>query len=1056
MSLTSSEIDPPAVAKLAQPRLRDIVRRGRLHARLATSGAPVVWIAAAPGSGKTTLAASYADASSARLLWYQVDAADGDPATFLYFMRRAVCRSSAAPAAALPPLPPEGPIEPAFAVRYFRALFSLLHGPTLIVIDNFQEAGSSAFHAVVRIAFEQLPENVSAIVTALGDPPSALTRLVANGSIARIGADELRFTRAESDQVVLSRLDADDAALAELHRRSDGWAAGLVLMMEHRRCAGGTAVPSLEESQRSVFDYFAGEILGRIPADEQRALMLTSSLPRVTAALATAMSGLVDAHRLLEHMHSNHLFVDRRVGDEAVYQYHGLFRAFLRDRAHAELPQSEIDEAAESAARLLETGGQAEDAITMYLAARRWDGAVDLILSNASRLSDQGRGRTVLEWIDALPDALVEARPWLLYWRGALQVWIVPAQARTTLEHAFARFVSVEDSRGQILTAGAACRACMHSADWRVVDPWLSALEALLAQDTTAIADDVLLTGYSRLLYVAFGRQPRHPQLGAWAERTLELLGADLAPSDLVLAGFNLLFHLVWTGQTSMGEQLIARIGPLAADARTNATARTYWQFVRSCHEARCGNPADALRTIDQALELAIEHGLSIAGVIRRYRVALLLIENRLGDAERELALLASTRLVEPYLELRAWLAWRGGDLARARDEADNAWRLAEERGRATYAAFDLALLAEIHAAAGSSAEATRFLQEYRQATCGMPGEFAAFTALWTEASLARRRGDRDACLTALRGALAIGRRQRYRSWWGWNPEAIVPLLTLALENGIAVAYVRDLISIHRLTPDTADVEHWPWPVSVRTFGRFEVRIDGVPLAFESKAQRRPLELLKMLVALGDRPIAVDRLIDQLWPHPEEGGQKAFDITVHRLRKLLGHHATIEVTDRHVRLASSVAWVDAWAFDRIVERLESIGEEPSLEALESVAPRILALVGGSFLEADIATPWQATARARWAGRLRRFVEDLGGQYERRARWDRADALYRRVIELEPLAESFYRRRMLCLREQGRGAEALEVFRSCRHILSTSLGVAPARETESLYRQIVDA
>jgi DNA-binding SARP family transcriptional activator len=44
--------------------------------------------------------------------------------------------------------------------------------------------------------------------------------------------------------------------------------------------------------------------------------------------------------------------------------------------------------------------------------------------------------------------------------------------------------------------------------------------------------------------------------------------------------------------------------------------------------------------------------------------------------------------------------------------------------------------------------------------------------------------------------------------------------------------------------------------------------------------------------------------------------------------------------------------------------------------------------------------------------------------------------------------------MICLQAQGRRAEALDVFRRCRQILSITLGIAPGIETEAVYRGLV--
>ena len=62
-------------------------------------------------------------------------------------------------------------------------------------------------------------------------------------------------------------------------------------------------------------------------------------------------------------------------------------------------------------------------------------------------------------------------------------------------------------------------------------------------------------------------------------------------------------------------------------------------------------------------------------------------------------------------------------------------------------------------------------------------------------------------------------------------------------------------------------------------------------------------------------------------------------------------------------------------------------------------------------------------------------------------------VYRRGLESDNLAESFYRGVMRALAATGDKAEALNAFRRCRELLSIVLGVKPSAETERLYREI---
>ncbi len=1051
-----ARIARPTIAKITPPCLLGVHPRPRLFDALA-GVSPVAWVTAAPGAGKTSLAASYCASSHARTLWYQVDAGDADPATFFHFLRQSA--SPSASARRLPQLPPESGVDLAvFARRFFRLFFAALPAPAVWVIDNFQDAADSSLALSLHEAFEQMPAGIRVIVLSLVDPPPVLARLTANGLIRRLGTDDLRFNKAESDAVVLTRLAADTCLLSELHEKSSGWAAGLILMIEHMRRAGGHGVPSVDESQAAVFDYFAAEILADCPAADQRMLMLTSSLPRVTPRLAEVMSGRVGAGPLLERLHQRHLFLDRHSASEPSYQYHRLFKVFLMARADAALGASERADAADRAAVLLELEGHVEDAIAVHLAARHWDSAARLIVQQARRLHDEGRWRTLLEWASSLPPRLLDEQPWLAYWAGACQVWSNPPLARLNLERAFRRFAALDDTSGQILAAGALTRACILDTQWFLLDEWIAALENLLSRDTTAVDAEVLLTGYSRLVYVTQARLPQHLQLATWAARTHALLGTAVVEASVaVLAGYSLLFYFSSTGQAAEGEQIVRRITPLAHEARLSPVSHVHWLFAHANHVLRFGDPGDALALMDRALAIAGANGLTIEGVIRRHRIAHLLTLGRLGEAESELDRLAQAPRVEPYFELRAWLAWRQGKTALALDEAEAAFQLATERGRTFYRTLDLLLMAAIAATSGDVDRARLQVDRYRDATAHTAGEFAEFQALLVEAHIEMVRKSNEACRMLLRRALAIGSRQRYRSCWGWSPAMIVPLLEEALAHGIEIDYSRELIRIHRLAPATPDAEQWPWPVRVRSLGRFEVELDGVPLRFEGKTQRKPLLLLKLLIASGDRTVAIEHLIDMLWPNPDDGGRKAFDITVHRLRKLLGCDAAVVVADRHASLDERFVWVDAWALERLLDLLVPVAGLPASAArLEAAAAHALALFGGPFLAGEVEAAWLLAPQHRLAGRMQRFAEHLGAHWEQTRQWLRAGELYQRMVELDPLAESFYRRHMICLQAQARRSEAIEVFRRCRHMLSTRLGIAPGRDTEQVYLELVDS
>jgi two-component SAPR family response regulator len=132
-----------------------------------------------------------------------------------------------------------------------------------------------------------------------------------------------------------------------------------------------------------------------------------------------------------------------------------------------------------------------------------------------------------------------------------------------------------------------------------------------------------------------------------------------------------------------------------------------------------------------------------------------------------------------------------------------------------------------------------------------------------------------------------------------------------------------------------------------------------------------------------------------------EGRQKAFDVTVARLRRLLGHDAAVGVSDRRVRLAEQCVWTDVRALnDRLAEGESAPeGSSAACVALEAT----LALYRGPFL-ADSREAWVAVVRdrlrSRFAAALLRATRHPGVDGLRRREWIlRANAADPCVTEL---------------------------------------------------------
>ena len=1048
-----------AFAKTTRPQLGAIVPRERLFQRM--DGAPgrtLVWISGLPGAGKTSLAASYVEARQRRCLWYEMDADDADVANFFHYFGHAALRLDGARIGSLPSFAPEfGSRLSSFARKFFRQALTRVKAPLTVVLDGIGPLPpESPLLAVLEAAIAQVPAGGCVIVTSRFDAPPAFARLQATGEMTCIDAGMLNLDPDELAQIAKLRgQPLPDETVSQLHQRTGGWAAGLVLMLEHAKLSGELPDWPEESTPRIVFDFLAGEIFDRFDRKMQQFLLKLACLPRVTAELAQQLTGEDKAARLLLNLALNNYFVsETRWQDGRGFQLHPLMRDFLRNRAALDLPQVLERPHLRAAASLLREAGHVEDAVSLLMQCRDWAALADIAEAEAKTMIGQGRGDALANWIEALPTAELDARPGLLHAWGLSRLASSPRAARRHFERANDGYVVSNDVAGQLRCAVGVVRSLISEFDdLAALDPWGRRLAGLLPQagpelnaDDRAAAQHALALAW--LLRPAQGLPAPEPvasPMPDWLRAAISLWRGDwsIAAALLEVPGTD-----AAPGQATPQATLVSALAALLSGQFALARARAEGGLLLTEQEGIAGYDA-------------FLHGLAAAAALGEDDADF--ARSQLQWFESDMARLRrGDRAILHFL--RCWLARQGDDAVMAQREARTAAALASELGlgwleglaRCTQAL----LLARSQDQRGSEAQ-------LRGAESLLPGEsspLAGYALQLATAGVACQQQQEQQALDALERAFRTGREHGIALMPGWSARDAAELCALALRHGIETEHARRLVRERKLSPAVPPlrVKAWPWPIRIQTLGRFEIAAHDAPVEFSGKGPGRPAELLKLLISLGGEAVRVYQLSDALWPQVDaDYAHKSFTAALHRLRRLLDDDEALVLRDGRLSLHPAAVWTDTAALDQVLSEIESAARLPTAPtstqrpapALQSCLQEALDLYRGPFLPDESDQPGYIAFREQLRARLLRCVARVARHSEEAGEFDVAADFHLQLLRADSLFEAPYRNLMLCYQRHGDLHAARETYERLRTTLSMRMKIMPSAQTQAVYASL---
>lgn len=397
---------PPRHGVPVAARPDRIIPRTPLLERIRADPTPIVAVEGPAGSGKSTLLTQLVVDDPRPCAWLTIEARHSDPVLLVGALARALAQVH-------PSGPLAGRIAGADAMRSLTRLTRALDAqaePCLLIVDDIHRlTDRHAVDLLVELA-DRFPASGRIALATRVDMGLPITRWTLGGKVILVDRAALDL-EPEECAALLERLGVEDdgGRASEVHRRTEGWAAGAHLMALAYRRGDARGGPTVADAGHILAeDYLRSELLDQLDPASRAVLVRTSLLDVVTGPLADAVSDSPGAAARLQGIAQRGVLVTALDPGREAFRIHGLLRDVLA-RELARDPVTDLDVRLRAAA-WYEAAGMPDEAIEHALGVGDLDRAARLVLEHAQARYRDGRVASLLRWIESFEELELRAR----------------------------------------------------------------------------------------------------------------------------------------------------------------------------------------------------------------------------------------------------------------------------------------------------------------------------------------------------------------------------------------------------------------------------------------------------------------------------------------------------------------------------------------------------------------------------------------------------------------------------------------------------------------------
>ncbi len=1090
------------------PQLSDVVERLRLFNRLDRySGKNVVLVIGQPAQGKSTLIASYLKNKNQAVCWIHIDKTLSDHIKLFYKIINGIVYTLKFDEKITGFKIPRITLGTGEDIlRYSNTIESLLSVINIkfnLVFDDFESIDEQSLgFALISQIIKKITANVRIFMLSRHMPPFRIKTLKMEEKIFILTNKDLAFTFDETKRFF--RRDRNGEKIKEshvriIHQSTEGWAGGLVLVLESLRGSGDISrLPrnfSLE-----AFSYFSREIYENQPEYIRDFLIKTSIFEIIDPEILSTFWKIGDVLSILEELEKRNLFIQKIESHKKwpFFKYNNLFKDFLKRELLRNISHDEYVLLNNNAGQILKEKDALEQAVECFHEGENFYGIAEIVKIKSTDLLIKGRIGVIKRWIHFIPEKMIYNDPWLLFYRTMTRRIKGGRKNIVDFEKALDMFIKTDNVRGEILCIAYLIEAAVFlRKPSGIITGWiekgLKLLNSLSGVKYTWAR--TILWQQIGLGYIAgSGEIPK----GISACRNAGILASGIENTDL---GFNaaiiMIFGYVQAGDFQSARTNLKKIENTMEQGRNpeyialknlvdidfvlkkgdfNQTRFLlekseydiekfgliflYPVFIelKALYHIYIKNYDTALQIADHLSDFSVLEGNDFyKGISHRIR-AISRIKQKLyrkaeKEAQKAVFYLDSIKSRDIHFFLTTQISgltmMYNGNYIKAAEILEKACTYFQSVSSDLFFTETCLILGIIYTKINDKEKSRKHLETGIKKTIAK--DYMHFPVL----------SHNDIVKAVLLSFVLCGghmnQKRYFKTFINVNPLVDVS------------SVISDILEEND-TKDRACLAGQLKPfyiaslpkLKIHTLGQFRLYKNNRELTRIEWEGTRPKLLLKSIILNGARDIPRDILIDNLWPESSsKAGEKNFKINLHRLRKALEPdpseifgYSYITHKQGLISLNPEIVSLDIDEFFKCcVKGEKKQRHDDAIGAMEQYSRAAEIYKGDYFIEEPYAD-WLARRRELIRNKYISILHKKAILHEDINETDQAVEAWQTILNTDPFYESAYRNLMIIYADSGYGKKAFDIFEKCREIFKKELDSEPSDETIALYNKII--